>query len=90
MLDKARPYPGICGTGGDFDAMAKAKSEQIEALTKELEDKMTRSGEAGVELVNSKEDLDDTSKALAEDKVFLADLEKNCKTKQAEWDERCK
>merc|ERR1719410_641669 len=37
-----------------------------------------------------KEDLDDTQKALAEDKKFLAELEKGCATKQAEWDERCK
>jgi len=31
-----------------------------------------------------KEDLDDTNKALLEDKKFLADLNKNCKTKTAE------
>merc|ERR1719482_2599029 len=37
-----------------------------------------------------KEDLDDTQKSLAEDKAFLADLEKNCKTKEAEWAEICK
>merc|ERR1719265_2347833 len=37
-----------------------------------------------------KEDLDDTKTSLAEDKQFLADLEKNCKTKEAEWTERCK
>merc|ERR1740121_1669778 len=37
-----------------------------------------------------KEDLDDTAKALAEDKKFLAELEKGCATKEAEWDERCK
>merc|ERR1719221_2599863 len=35
-----------------------------------------------------KEDLDDTQKALAADKKFLADLEKNCDTKTAEWEER--
>merc|ERR1719224_313125 len=37
-----------------------------------------------------KEDLDDTGKALIEDKKFLAELEKSCTTKQAEWDARCK
>merc|ERR1719224_164359 len=37
-----------------------------------------------------KEDLDDTGKALIEDKKFLAELEKSCATKQAEWDARCK
>merc|ERR1719399_2815346 len=37
-----------------------------------------------------KEDLDDTTKALIEDKKFLADLEKNCATKEKEWAERSK
>jgi len=34
-----------------------------------------------------KNDLGDTAEALVEDKKFLADLEKNCATKQAEWEE---
>merc|ERR1719271_1382123 len=37
-----------------------------------------------------KEDLEDTKKSLAEDTAFLKDLEKNCKTKEAEWAEICK
>merc|ERR1719207_143245 len=37
-----------------------------------------------------KEDLDDTAKAMLEDKKFLAELEKSCATKAAEWDARCK
>merc|ERR1712118_133470 len=37
-----------------------------------------------------KEDLDDTQKAMIEDKKFLAELVKGCATKQGEWDERCK
>jgi len=53
-------------------------------LTKAIEDKMVRLGNLQVELVEMKEDLDDTGKALLEDKKFLADLEKNCKTKAAE------
>merc|ERR1719310_2037585 len=40
-----------------------------------------------VNIVNMKNDLGDTGKALLEDKKFLEDLEKNCKTKEAEWDE---
>merc|ERR1719203_1488284 len=35
-------------------------------------------------------DLEDTEESLAEDKKFLAELEKGCETKSAEWDERCK
>merc|ERR1719456_924368 len=55
-----------------------------------IEEKLTRIGELGVEVVNMKEDLEDTKKALEEDKKFLADLKKNCATKEAEWEERCK
>merc|ERR1719272_2119336 len=73
-----------------FESMAAAKTKQIEALTQELETKMTRAGEGAVELVNAKEDLDDTEKSLVEDKAFLADLAKSCATKQEEWDARCK
>merc|ERR1719387_3479352 len=74
----------------DFEGMMKAKAAQIEALTQEIEEKTERLGNRGVELVNMKEDLDDTKKSLAEDKAFLKDLEKNCKTKEAEWTEICK
>merc|ERR1719443_1409147 len=70
--------------------MMKAKAAQIEALTAEIEEKSVRLGNKGVEVVNMKEDLDDTSKSLAEDTAFLKDLEKNCKTKEAEWAEICK
>merc|ERR1719203_1361975 len=35
-------------------------------------------------------DLEDTEESLAEDKKFLAELEKGCETKSAEWDERSK
>jgi len=39
-----------------------------------------------VEIVQMKNDLGDTEAALIEDKAFLADMEKNCKTKSAEWE----
>merc|ERR1719277_1827098 len=74
----------------DFEGLSKAKTKEIQANTDAIEAKTKRHGEMGVEIVNMKEDLDDTQKALAEDKKFLADLEKNCDTKQAEWEERSK
>merc|ERR1719421_1022098 len=74
----------------NFDAMLKAKTEQIEACTKEIEEKLVRLGDSGVELVNMKEDLDDTTTSLAEDKKFLANLDKMCEEKKKEWAERCK
>merc|ERR1712232_73528 len=36
-----------------------------------------------------KDDLDDTGGSLEEDKKFLKDLDKNCKTKSAEWTAIC-
>merc|ERR1719399_2218480 len=73
------------GAVKDFNALVAAKTKQINALTKEVESKTSRIGELGVELVTLKEDLDDTTKSLAEDEAFLKDLDKNCKTKEDEW-----
>jgi len=69
-----------------YDELMAAKTKEVNALTKAIEEKMTRVGELAVEIVQMKNDLGDTAEALAEDKKFLADLEKNCKTKEAEWE----
>jgi hypothetical protein len=45
---------------------------------------MVRLGELQVSIVEMKEDLDDTGKALLDDKKFLADLDKNCALKTEE------
>merc|ERR1719473_229766 len=69
-----------------YDSLMAAKTKEVNALTKAIEEKMTRVGELAVEIVQMKNDLGDTAEALVEDKKFLADLEKNCKTKTAEWE----
>merc|ERR1719364_444713 len=74
----------------DFDGLMAAKTKEINTLTKAIETHTARVGELGVELVTQKEDLDDTTKAIAEDEQFLKDLEKDCKTKDEEWATRCK
>merc|ERR550537_1457798 len=61
-----------------------AKEAEVNALTKAIEEKMVRLGKLQVEIVEMKEDLDDTGKGLLEDKKFLADLKKNCATKGEE------
>jgi len=68
----------------DFNGLIAAKTKEINSLTKEIETKTARIGELGVQLVSQKEDLDDTTKALAEDEQFLKDLERDCKTKDEE------
>jgi len=74
----------------DFKGLMAAKTKEINALGKEIETKIAQVGELGVALVTQKEDLDDTSKALAEDEQFLKDLETDCKTKDEEWATRQK
>jgi len=74
----------------DFEGLVAAKEKEIAAATKAIEEKVKRSGETAIEIVMLKEDLDDTSQSLAEDKQFLVDLEKNCATKEKEWDQICK
>merc|ERR1719174_1579535 len=67
-----------------FGELMAAKEKEVGALTKQIEEKMVRVGKLQVEIVEMKEDLDDTSKGLLEDKKFLADLKKNCATKAEE------
>jgi len=71
----------------DFEGMKAAKEKQIAAATQAIEEKTKRTGEVAVEIVNLKEDLEDTQDDLAKDKKFLADLEKNCVIKAKEWEE---
>merc|ERR1719313_999052 len=73
-----------------FGELMAAKEREVAALTQAIEEKMVRLGKLQVDIVEMKEDLDDTGKALLEDKKFLADLEKNCKTKAAEHEENQK
>merc|ERR1719450_1223899 len=73
-----------------YGELMAAKEKEVKALTKAIEEKMVRLGKLQVDIVEMNEDLDDTGKALLEDKKFLADLEKNCKTKAAEHEENMK
>merc|ERR1719421_2488454 len=69
----------------DFEGVVAAKKAQIEAATKAIEEKLTRKGELAVEIATMKNDLEDTIEGLAEDKKYLADLDKNCELKKKEW-----
>jgi len=70
-----------------FEGLLAAKAKEIEALTKAIETKMERVGALGVKLAEMANDLDDTKDGLADDQAFLADLDKNCATKEAEMAE---
>jgi len=73
-----------------FTDLIAAKTREVDALTAAIEEKIKRIGNLGVSIVQMKEDLGDTQAALIEDKKFLAGLDKNCATKEAEWDVICK
>lgn len=69
-----------------FDALIAAKKKEVAALTKEIETKLGRVGDLGVQIAQMKNDLGDTEESLAADQEFLANLETNCETKKKEWE----
>merc|ERR1719473_1666689 len=73
-----------------YKELMAAKTKEVAALTKMIEDKLTRLAELSVEIATMKNDLTDSEEGLIEDKKFLADLDKNCETKRKEWAEICK
>merc|ERR550514_1560394 len=74
----------------DFEGQVAAKEKEVASATTAIEEKTKRLGEVSVEIVNLKEDLDDTTEQLAEDKKYLKDLKENCELKEKEWAERTK
>mmetsp|Transcript_99558 Transcript_99558/g.319548 ORF Transcript_99558/g.319548 Transcript_99558/m.319548 type:complete len:726 (+) Transcript_99558:109-2286(+) len=78
------------GAVKDFGALVGAKEKEIAANSEAIESKTSRVGQVGVEIVQLKEDLDDNTAALLDDRKFLADMSTSCTTKKAEWEERSK
>merc|ERR1719198_182088 len=70
-----------------YDGLMSAKKKEVQSLTNMIEDKLQRVGDLGVEIQEMKNDLGDTADSLADDKKFLADLDKNCAGKQKLYDE---
>jgi len=64
-----------------YEELMAAKTKEVNALSKMIEEKLTRIGDVGVEIQQMKNDLGDTAEGLEEDKKFLADLDKNCEAK---------
>merc|ERR1719201_1753061 len=65
----------------DFQGLVGANQKVIAGATKAIESKTARVGETAVSIVNLEEDLDDTTKGLAEEKEMLATLNKECEVK---------
>jgi len=73
-----------------YNELVAAKTDEVNALTKMIEDKLQKNGELGVMIAEMKNDLGDTTELMAEDKKFLSELETGCSSKTAEWEARCK
>jgi chromosome segregation ATPase len=68
-----------------FEELKAAKTKEINALQASIESKMTRVGDLAVKTAEMENDLEDTREDLAESKKFLADLDVNCENKKKEW-----
>jgi hypothetical protein len=73
-----------------FADLMAAKKKEIDTNQKALESKLAREGEVGVEIETLNGDNGDTTKNLADDKKFLADLKKGCGTQQEAYDANMK
>jgi len=73
-----------------YKGLMAARLKEKAALTAAIQAKLTKVGELKVSIAEMKNDAGDTAEALAADKKFLAELEKGCATKTAEWEARSK
>merc|ERR1719449_213787 len=73
-----------------FGELKASKEKEIEMATEAIETKMTRDGELAVSVVQTADALEDAQEESADTQKFLATLEKDCATKEAEMGERDK
>jgi chromosome segregation ATPase len=73
-----------------FEELSAAKAAEIASATSAIESKTKRAGEVAVEVVQTKDDLEDTKAEVSETTAFLGDLGKQCAEKKSEWAERQK
>merc|ERR1712232_365032 len=73
-----------------YQELMDAKTKEVNALGAAIESKTKRVGELAVNIVQMEDDLSETEAALLADQKFLADLDKNCEKKAADWEERSK
>merc|ERR1719199_908840 len=73
-----------------FAELERAKSAEIASSTTQRDDKKARVADQKLTLASAQEDLEDTKLGLAKDQEFTADLQKSCKDKTKQWEERQK
>merc|ERR1719456_1237237 len=70
--------------------MAAAKKSEIATASEAIEAKTARSGELGVSVVTTADEIEDTTAEMTETQAFVANLASTCATKKKEWAERTK
>jgi len=73
-----------------FNDLKASKETEVEMATEAIETKMARAGELAVSVVQTKDALEDAGEEAADTTKFLATLEKDCATKEADNAERNK
>merc|ERR1719330_1959786 len=73
-----------------YKSLTQSRLKEKEALTGAIESKSAKIGELAVQIASMENDAGDTAEALAADQKFLAQSEKGCNTKTAEWEARSK
>jgi len=71
-----------------FAELSAAKAAEIAAATSAIESKTKRAGEVAVEVVQTKNDVEDTEEEVADTQAFIADLANQCAAKKGQWSER--
>merc|ERR1712083_951377 len=69
-----------------YKGLMAAKTKEVNALTASIEKKLEKVGDLSVAIAEARNELGDAAEAIIADKEFLANLEKNCATKTAEWE----
>merc|ERR1719456_934692 len=71
-----------------FGELKASKESEQELATEAIETKQTRAGELAVSVVQVADDIEDTTKEVADSEAFAKTLEEQCGTKEKEWAER--
>jgi len=73
-----------------FKQLKASKDTETKLASQSIETKMSRSGTLAIEVVQTKDELEDEQEEAADAKKFLGNLGEQCATKQKEWDGRVK
>merc|ERR1719247_3766348 len=71
-----------------FGDLKGSKEAEQKAATAAIETKQTRAGELAVSVVQTADDIEDTTEEVADTEKFAKQLEEQCGVKEKEWAER--